>query len=240
MNKGNGHGTHKRAREPNLSPETAPLSSKKSNNRTTPPKMELAAALASIQTELVSMRGEFKAAIESVNENLTQQLGNWQQEKVLILNKQAELEARIERMERQQIRNNIVITGLNVPTDPRTAVQSLFTDGLGQSFAVSDVFKINAKTGASRIVVKMASAEDKATILKNKNALLTSQPNIFISSDLIQKDRFKAFKARQLKKSILEKDKSATVTRNRDTIIANGITYAWNGDKQEFVKQKNL
>lgn len=78
------------------------------------------------------MRGEFKAAIESLNENLTKQLGNWQQEKVLILNKHAELKARIERMERQQIRNNIVITGLNVPTDPRTAVQSLFTDGLGQ------------------------------------------------------------------------------------------------------------
>ena len=92
-------------------------------------------------------------------------MSEWQKEKAELINKQQELEARLDRMERQDKRTNIVITGIDQikgkPAEVKSAVNDLLTKQLKCEVQLMDAFQIKTKAGEAKIVARVASVEDK-------------------------------------------------------------------------------
>lgn len=240
MNKGNKDtGTPKRPRhrEESLSPNTPPLAAKKfiSANHT---NNTMEQALALINKTMVDMQREAKGEMRLLNQSIDTKFGNWQAEKAEIVRKQSELESRIDQLERQAKRNSVIVTGLPL-TDSRnakSAVNDLFCKQLGVDVTVTEAFAVKMKSGDTKIIAKMCSFEDKMNVMKNKSKG-TKLGKIFISDDMIRKDQYVQFKARQFAKDMRAMNKEAKVGHGR--VFVDGTVHIWDEGGETFINRKN-
>lgn len=240
MNKGNcGNGDQKRSREESQSPETPPLSARKK------PTMDIAAAVEAITKSMLEMKIEFGSQIselkDSFNKSLESKFGTWQQDKAQIIQKQTELENRIDQLERQQKRNNIVITGLNsVAGDTRNAktiANDLFTKEMQQTVSCLEAFQMKTKNGQTKIIAKMCTLEDKLRVMKSSRDSIKDGKKIFLSDDLIKKDQFMMFTARKFRDQAKNENKEAKIAYGK--VFVNGVAHVWDAEAQTFVNRKN-
>lgn len=240
MNKGNcGNGNQKRSREESQSPDTPPLSSRKKQT------MDIAAAVEAITKSMSEMRREFGSQMselkDSFNESLESKFGTWQQDKAQIIQKQTDLENRIDQLERQQKRNNIVITGLNsVAGDTRNAktiANELFTNQMQQTVSCLEAFQMKTKNGETKIVAKMGSLDDKLRVMKGGRDSIKDGKKIFLSDDLIKKDQFMMFMARKFRDQAKNENKEAKIAFGK--VFVNGVAHVWDAEAQTFVNRKN-
>lgn len=220
MNEGNsdGDGAPKREREESLSPVT-PQSRKKPNTMSSPqpapPKSELQLVVDTISQSMAEMKTEFGNHLKELNESIESKFGTWQQERAEILQKQTDLENRIDQLERQQKRNNIVITGLDRVTgdtrNVKAVANELFNKQLKQTVSCVEAFQLTTKNGQSKIIAKMGSLEDKLCVMKNSRDLNRDGRNIFLSDDLIKKDQLMMFKARKFRNQMKAENKEAKI-----------------------------
>lgn len=195
-------------------------------------------------SEFSTMRVDIDQKLNKLAEVMDAKINLIEEKSCRLEEKQIELEDRLNRIERDQKRNNIIISGLKPPEDPkqlRATVEKLLSGTLKQDVTITEAYKIPTNRGDSKIVAKLATAEHKTAIMENKGRLAKALPDVFISSDLIAKDRIIAFKARELRRTILAAHpyKELQFTRTGQIIHANGIKYQWNVEKQEFSVAKN-
>lgn len=163
---------------------------------------------------------------------------SWKEEKAVIVAKQSELEARLDRLERQEKMANIVITGLPVVEgrnpDVRAAVNNLISTQLKQQTVVLDAYQVKSKSGESKIIAKLSSVADKRTVMSAKRSL---PDKVYISDDLIRKDQFVQYKAREYARS--QRRNGTEVKLGRGRIFVNGTPHIWDDIAQGFVIGKN-
>lgn len=145
----------------------------------------------------------------------------------------------MDRWERQEKRNNIIITGLKnmqgqSPTNVKSAVIDFFTTELQQNVTVIDAFEIKLKSGQSKIIAKIGSFTEKIAIMKTRNLL---KENVFFSDDLIKKDQFIQFKAREYAKAARKDNKEAKIGPGK--VFIDGIMHVWDETTETFVTRKN-
>lgn len=220
----------KRTRDELSSPESPNLRRKKSNMGTN----------ADILKAIESMRKDFSSQLMELGSKIDKfdnAMAEWKKEKQELLEKQAELEARLDRFERQDKRANIIITGLPVVNGPavevKAAVNELLQTKLKCAVQVVEAFQIRNKAGRTKIIAKLQSSDDKRVVMMAKRDL---PDQIFISDDLIAKDQFVQFKARELAKQL--KKEGAVPKIGRGRVYVNGTERIWNEETQSF-QQKN-
>lgn len=196
----------------------------------------IALALQNISSSIAGLKLELVASINDLEKKFDAVAANWQVEKQEIIAKQCELEARLDRMERQEKRNNIVITGLKSADGDKVkaAVNSLFTNNLGQTVTINDAFQLMQRSGDTRVIVKLSSWDDKMKIMRSKSKL---PKDVFVNDDLILKDRQLRGKAVQYAKSI-RKDGMKIQIRNNHVIV-DGIRHLWDETTNTFTERKN-
>lgn len=221
----NGDGTPKRPRhrQESLSPDTPPLATKKfvmSNAN----ESDMKTMMTTMMNSMAEMKKEFTQQLSQLKETIEDKFGNWQAEKAEIITKQTELELRIDQLERQQKRTSIVITGLPL-TDNRTAksaVEELFCKQMGQAVTVAEAFAIKLRSGDNKIIARLLTMDDKIRVMKNKGAL-SKLGNVYLSDDLIKKDQFAQYKAREFAKQMRADGKEAKVGNKR--VVVNGTVF---------------
>lgn len=179
-----------------------------------------------------------------MDQNLNQRLDRlekkfdaWEEEKTEIRNRQDALEARLERMERQTKRNNVVITGLPLQKErpARMVTKEFFKEKLNQEAPVIDAFYVKTR-GGTKIVAKMASSDDKVAIMKSKRGA-SGLEKVYIDDDLTKREEFIQFKARELKKSLKAQGQEAKVGFQK--VYAGDKLFMWNEEINEFKERKN-
>ncbi|KAK9718343.1 hypothetical protein QE152_g23257 [Popillia japonica] len=164
-------------------------------------KAEFKEEIAEIKTEIrTEMKGmlkdvkELKLEVRQVNEeikNIKEEITNtrekWEKENEILNKKIKNSEERLEKMNRRQIRNKLVITGLKNDKTNKTIlkedVENLIDTHLGIKVKIKNVYKI----GENRCVAEMEDWDEKCRVLKEKNKL--KGKNVYIDSDLTPEER---------------------------------------------------
>ena len=177
------------------SPDPASNSAKKGSG---PSNAELMRAICDMKSLLQAEIGGLGTKIDHIEKAME----CWKEEKAVIVAKQSELGARLDRLERQEKMANIVITGLPVVEgrnpDVRAAVNNLLSTQLQKQTVVQDAYQVKSKSGESKIIAKLPSVADKRTVMAAKGSL---PDKIYISDDLIRKDQFVQYKVREYARS---------------------------------------
>lgn len=101
-----------------------------------------------------------------------------------IKNEMLEMKDTIERLEKERIRNNIVITGLkintNIQEDMRNGIENFIQQKVGVDIKVKKAYRIGEKT----CKVELEKEEEKRQVMKNKNKLKNCQERIYINNEL--------------------------------------------------------
>ena len=175
---------NKRVREVSTSPQS-PDNKKKSHTMTD--AVNILRAIESLRNEVAGKFEELKGKLEVVETAVT----NWNAEKEVLMARQDMLERRLDRLEREKKKKNIVVTGLSAingdATNVKSAVNELLKTKLHSDVSVVDAFTIKQRSGVPKIIAKLATMEDKLKIMQEKKGLPSE---ILIRDDLIQKDHF--------------------------------------------------
>lgn len=143
-----------------------------------------------------------------------------------------ELQLRIEKLEREKIKNNLVITGIKIDTENRetlkVATKNFLNETLKVDVEVKDVYKI----GDKRCIVEMESLKGKIEVLRNKAKL--SGKDVYIDSDLTPKERKIQKQLREVAKT--EKEKGAKVKVRYQKLIIDGRLMIWD-EKTNKIKE---
>lgn len=237
----------KRVRQESQSPESPTRQPKKKTMAPTKPDTSVADGFKTLNenlnsmrndfnSNLTTMRNDFQAQFDKLNTKIETQFVTWQKEKEELITKQAELESRVDRLERQEKRNNVVITGLKVSQQisARSAVDDLFTKQLGLTVTALDAFQIKLKSGQSKFIARMRSWDDKMAVTKANREM---KNDVYIDDDLIRKDHFIQFKAREFAKLVRADGKEAKVGAGK--VFVNGVVHVWDENGQSFLSRKN-
>lgn len=228
----------KREREESESPETPTNPPRKKNTMAPTPKPDesFAAAFKALNDNLNAMRAEFTNKFDELNGKIDNEFITWQREKAEIITKQSELESRLDRMERQEKRYNIVISGLNLTgaATAKSAVDELFTKQLGLAVTANDAFQIKLKSGQTKFIARMRSWDDKMMVMKANRAI---RNDVFMNDDLITKDQFVQYKAREFAKSMRADGKQAKIGAGK--VFVDGMAFIWDETQQQFLNRKN-
>ena len=199
-----------------------------------PSNAELMRAICDMKSLLQAETGGLGTRIDHIEKAME----CWKEEKAVIVAKQSELEARLDRLERQEKMANIVITGLPVVEgrnpDVRAAVNNLLSTQLQKQTVVQDAYQVKSKSGESKIIAKLPSVADKRTVMAAKGSL---PDKIYISDDLIRKDQFVQYKVREYARS--QRKNGAEVKLGRGRVFVNGTPHIWDDIAQGFVTRKN-
>ena len=198
---------------------------------------------------LVSFTEEMKANMNDMNNNINAlrnevtselaslkiKLESWQEEKKIFEEKQKELESRLDRLERERKRKKVVITGLNKGSgSAKAAVNSMLKESLKSTTEVADAFEIKLRTGQAKIIAEFSTMDDKMAVMREKKSL---PDKVFINDDLIAKDQFLQYKAREFVKSLGKEKKVAKIRTG--SVQVDEVTYVWEEQAQSFVTRKN-
>lgn len=217
-----------------MSPDSPPQPLKKLNMSNTD---LILAEIKSVNGNIDKLRSDFAKEITTLTEKFDTALSGWELVKAQLVSKQSELENRLDRLERQEKRNSIVITGLNEIVDPgkvKSAVSDLFTNKLGVNVSINDAFQIKLRSGKTKVIAKLNSFEDKRSIMISKKSL---PKDIFVDDDLISKDQFVRFQAREFVKGIRKEGMNIKIRTGM--VIIDGVVHAWEEDSQTYVMRKN-
>ncbi|KAH0817858.1 hypothetical protein GEV33_004933 [Tenebrio molitor] len=124
--------------------------------------------------------------VEDLNGKICKVEREWTREKNEMNKKLAETEDKIERMEKTRIRNNIIVTGIEINTKEskqlKEAVARILNEELNVKAGVNKAYRI----GVKKYVVELTDWESKIQILKTKKVL--KGKDMYIESELTREE----------------------------------------------------
>lgn len=194
---------------------------------------DLKEMMSGIMSELKAFRKENHENIKELkeqnellkqqNEDLKQEI-NHLKERVTQLE---EIKQRVQRIEKDKIKNNIVISGLTVKDKSKEEIkritENLLTDHVEVEAKIKNAYRINDHM----CVIEIENFETKIEILKKKSKVrYLKQNRIFINSELTNKER-------EIQKIIrdrarLERQNGNITKVGYQSLIVNGQEWKWN------------
>lgn len=144
-----------------------------------------------------------------------------------------EIEERLEVADRKDRKNNIIISGLEIPNatekEMEDNVKHFFENQLKIKISVPKIKEIKEKT----YLIKVENFAQKLEIMKNKAKLPRGKYNqVYINNDLTQNERKIQQKLKEIAKQKIEERK--TVKIGYQKLIINGQKWTWNTKSSEL------
>jgi predicted RNase H-like nuclease (RuvC/YqgF family) len=231
--------SNKRMREPDGEEHTNFLKSRKTTR--TPVKSnndEL------IIRELRLMRQEMKDGFQE-NKKELEQLKNeikelkkkeeeWKEEKQQLNNRIEKMEYFMEKQERKEKKNNIVIKGLKTNEEQiKEDIENFLKNELKVQVKVVDAFKVGQVEEKKAIIATIETYKQKTDIMVNKKNLKGKK--IYIENDLTKKEREIQTKIIKIAK---EENNAGNKTRiGYQKLIINNQEYEWNKQQQNLQRK---
>lgn len=149
------------------------------------------------------------------------------------------VENKIENIDKEKRRNNIVIHGLKIEMKDQENMEGKVEDFMESTLQVKVNTKAVIKLSDVTYLVELTKPTDKMKIMKNKNKLKNISPKIFINDDMNRIEREIQGKIRKQAKD--EKEKGNKVKIGFQKLLVDDEVWRWDKDKNEFKKgdQKN-
>lgn len=152
------------------------------------------------------------------------------------LKKQVEkLEQRVENMEKESKKRNLIVTGIKMDTNDNVTLKKAMETFTSKVLNVEAKIKSAKKIGENICLMEMESMEEKIKIMKVKNQLKHfKEERVYINDDLTEKERGIQKIIRGKEKEERSKGKNTKVGYQK--LIVNGVMWKWNKDKQILVE----
>lgn len=143
------------------------------------------------------------------------------------------LEHKLEKMEKEKRKNNVIITGMEFQSDNQQEMKQVLENLVKEQLHINTEIKKVEKISDKRCIVEMETFEGKLKILKHKRKLRkTGRKEIFINSDLTPKERDIDYKIRKRAKEEINNGKNVIIKYQK--LIINGIEWKWNEEREEL------
>lgn len=187
-----------------------------------------------IRSDIQIMREEAEKNREEVREmreEIDRMKEMWAREKNELKDKMEKFEEEMERRERHKIRNNLVVTGVELKVSEREKLKveltKLIEAELGLKVGVGDAYKI----GERKYVMEVNNWAEKLQILKEKRRL--KGRSIYLESELTRDERIIQKKIRDVARR--ERGKGVTVRVKYQGAEINGQVMVWDRGEQKLV-----
>jgi hypothetical protein len=191
-----------------------------------------------IRDDLRDMKSEIKenkVEIHQTKEEIQKMKNDWAKEKEELITNVQNVLNKTEKIMKEKIRNNLVITGIDIDTNDNEtltiATEKMIEQELKVKVKVNKAYKI----GQQRCIIELQNFEDKIATLKAKRNL--KGKNIFIESELTENERKIQKELRDIARN--EKSNGATVKIRYQKLEINGITMKWDKKEQKLVEDRN-
>lgn len=192
--------------------------------------MEIKGDISEVKAELKQNNEEVKQMREEIN-SMKQE---WKNNNEDMLSRIKVMERRIEKLEKEKIRNNLIITGIETDTNNREglieSIENLIRQELRIKVKVRNAYKVSMK----KCIAEMEKWEDKVEILKNKGKL--NGKEIYIDSEMTLKEREIQKKIRDYAKEV--KSKGARVKVRFQKLEINGRIMKWDHKEQRLMENE--
>jgi hypothetical protein len=198
-------------------------------------KLEIKGEVTEIKGDIKEMKAEIRKnsdEMKCIKEQIIRMKEEWREEKCELLYKIQQSEQRIEKLEKDKIRNNLVITGISMDVNDeaklKQAAVNLFREEFKEEVKIRRAFKI----GQAKCIVELEEWSDKLKILKTKGGLRGK--DIFIDAELTRNEREIQKKIRDQARN--EKGKGSNVKVGYQKLIVDGKVMKWNLTEGKLVE----
>lgn len=176
-----------------------------------------------LQEECEELRKSFEMLRKSCESNENK----WKEEKLHMKSHILSLEDKIEKMEKREKRNNMVIIGLDTKKEARVqeTVEGFFNSSFGVNPGFNSAYTIGkTKKGETITLVKFNNGEEKDNIMRRRSTLNGSR--IFVNNDLTEREREIQFRIRNLANEYRREGKDCKIYHQK--LKVDGQMFEWN------------
>lgn len=204
---------------------------------------EMGKEMKEIKTEIQSSRSEVNDTIKklgedirSIKEELIKKEVEWKKEKMEIYREVQDLKTRLEKQEKDNKRNNIIIKGLEIknPKMAGTEVENFIQNSLQVSVKVRNAFTIGKQEEKKVTVAEISTFTEKLAIMKNKARLKGN--NIYIEDDLTKEEQQIQTAIKKVAREEREKGKKTQIGYRK--LKVNNVQYEWSNEEGGSLKMK--
>lgn len=188
--------------------------------------LEIKEDIGTIKKEIKSNNDEIKLLKDEIKLMKEER----QQEKEDMEQKLEQAENKIERLEKSRIRNNLVITGIEIAESVKGVIQNFIEDNMNVRANIKQAYKI----GEKKYKMEMTEWEDKKTVLKEKRKLKGN--DIYIDSEMTLKEQQVQKILRDIARR--EKDEEKKVKVSYQKMEINGKVFNWNHKQQKLIEDE--
>lgn len=192
-----------------------------------------------INQEQVEIKKEIKRLREE-NKLIREENLKLKDENKDIRDKLGKVYKRLEWIEKEEKKNNVVVMGWKINTDDVKILKSDVVNMIKNQLEIQTQVKSVQKLGEKTCLVQFEKEEDKEIVMKNKYKLKNNKrERIFINEDMTKMEREKEKHIRRVAKEERERGKVVKIGYNKITI--NGKEWRWNYNttQLESTDQKN-
>lgn len=194
-------------------------------------KEETQDVMIKMMQELMNKNDEMMLEIRKIRDEQTQnnkQLLEIKQENENLKKEMKQLHERVERMEKNNKRKNLIVAGLKVDGKDERQIRTKMEKFMDQELQISIKLRNAIKIGDQTFVIETETMADKVEILKNKSKLRQRKERIYIDNDLTVKEREIQREIHEMAKE--ERNKGKRVKVGYKKLIVNGREWKWDED----------
>lgn len=178
--------------------------------------------------------------VQKIEEAFGTRITALESENAKLKSQNEDLSHRITRLEEDNRRYNVVVTGLKAKdyNEARSGISNMIKESGKPNVNFGNVRLIRTKSEVSKIVITCRTFEDKLQLMRNKVSYKTSDGNpIFLNDDLTPRQSEIQFKVRAAAKTLRAEGKSVK-TRNGCLKVEDGPWLFYKEDENKFVENK--
>lgn len=191
------------------------------------------------KNEIADLKRMIQTDKEELMKTMKEDKEEWQQAINDMAAKMSKTEWRLNHLEKQQKRNNLVLTNYTpVATDSKKLaeeIQEMLRRKIEETVNVETVARIKTSVG-EKLIIRMKCFDDKMSVLKKKKMIYEDcegqKMPIYVDDDLTKEDREIQKKARDHCKIARELGKAAKVGYRK--VFINGKEHKWNQENNNF------
>ncbi|KAJ3666632.1 hypothetical protein Zmor_002067 [Zophobas morio] len=195
----------------------------------------------SIENDIEELKSMLKTVVQDVKDIKTDQkayqeeIRSIREENAKMREKLLALERKVERIEKKERKNNIVIKELETDgTNIKEKAEEFLKNQVGVEVGLESVYQVQTQKSNPLIIAKVNNWQEKMLIMKNKKNLKGSKK--FIEDDMTSMERETQWKLRQIARENRAMRKRAKVMYQK--IIIDGEGWKWNPVDEVLVREK--
>ena len=155
---------------------------------------------------------------------------------IVIKEKMKNVEGRLRRLEKEQVKNNIIISGLEIKEEDGAGLKHGLEHFIERTIGVKVQIKEAREIGTKICKAELDSAYEKEMVMKNKNKLKQLQDRIYINNEMTKEEREAQKKIKQIAEEERKKGKNTKIGFQKVTI--DGTEWKWNREQEELIENK--